>query len=123
MDYMLSLLENYSDYDSIYKYNGISYDVLEKKNMIDYKINLRKRIIYILIGIAVSYLNVIPLSLLFSQLHSGELPDSTTSYFFYNGVRIETLILFFYFTFVVVKPSFIPQPNKYQKTYYMKVLA
>ncbi|QLH06614.1 hypothetical protein [Nitrosopumilus ureiphilus] len=76
--------------------------------MIDFKTNLRKRIIYIIIGIVVSYLGVIPLSLLFYQLQSRELSDPVATYLFYESFRIGIMILFLYFAFVHVKPSFIP---------------
>ncbi|MGY5148791.1 MAG: hypothetical protein ACW9W3_01875 [Candidatus Nitrosopumilus sp. bin_68KS] len=90
--------------------------------MIDYKKNIRKRIIYIIIGIAVSYVSIIPLTLIFSLLQFRELPDPITSYFFYNGIRIGIVILFFYFAFIVVKPSLVPQLGKYKRLIMFTIL-
>ena len=83
--------------------------------MIDYKTNLRKRIIYIITGIAVSYLGVIPLGLIFPQLRLGGLHDPITTYLFYESFRIGIMILFLYLAFVRVKPSFVPTQKRYRK--------
>ena len=90
--------------------------------MIDYAKNLRKRIIYIIIGIAVSYFSIIPLGLLYHQFSYTSLPNPVSSYFFFNSMRIGIMMLFLYFALVRVKPSFVPQREKYRKLIILSIL-
>ena len=91
--------------------------------MTDYVENLRKRIIYIIIGIVVSYFSIIPLGLLHSQFSYTPLPDPVSSYFFFNSVRIGIMVFFLYFALVHIKPSFIPQQKKYRKLIILSILV
>lgn len=80
-----------------------------------YTVNLRKRIIYIIVGVVVSYFNILPLGMLYLQLSHSPLPDPVFSYFFFNGIRIGIMILFLYLALVHTKPSLVPRQKKYQK--------
>ena len=85
--------------------------------------NSRKRIVFVIVGIVVSYLGVVPLGILYHQFSSASLPDPISSYFFFNSVRIGIMVLFLYLALVYVKPSFVPQQRKYQKLVIFSILA
>ncbi len=77
--------------------------------------NLRKRIILVILGIVASYFGIIPLGMFYHMFTSFSTPDPVFSYFFFNGARIGIMVLFLYFALVRVKPSLVPQQEKYRK--------
>jgi hypothetical protein len=83
--------------------------------MIDYKENLRKRIIFVIIGIVSYYLVPAPLSILFSSVSYGETFSSFWFFYVYKGIAISFLIGFLYVALVQVKPSLIPKKTKYRQ--------
>lgn len=84
--------------------------------------NLHKRIIFVIMGIIVSYFGIIPLGLLYHQLSYTPLPNPVSSYFFFNGMRIGIMVLFLYFALVYIKPSLIPQQKKYRKLIILSIV-
>ena len=77
--------------------------------------NLPKRIIFVILGVVVSYFGIIPLGMAYHMFTSFSDTDPVMSYFFFNGVRIGIFVLFLYLALVRTKPSFIPQQEKYRK--------
>ncbi|MCV0409644.1 hypothetical protein [Nitrosopumilus sp.] len=84
--------------------------------------NLRKRIIIVILGIIASYFGIIPLGLLYHKLSYAPLPDPVSSYFFFNSVRIGIMVLSLYLALVHVKPSLVPQQEKYRKFVLISIL-
>ena len=83
--------------------------------MTNYFENLRKRVIWIVIGILCYYFAIIPISMIPHVL----LPGTSMSYFsgfsLYSLVSIGLLLYFVYRALFKVNPSFMPLIKKYKK--------
>ena len=90
--------------------------------MSNYRHNLRKRIIWIAIGILCYYFAIIPISLIPRVL----LPGTSLSYFsgfsLYSLVSIGLLLYFIYRALFKVNPSLMPLIKKYKKIMLVSVI-
>ena len=77
--------------------------------------NLRKRIIFVIIGIAGYYLVPVPFGILINIFFHGELLTSLWTFYIFKGTAIFFLVGFLYIAFVKVKPSLMPQQKKYRQ--------
>lgn len=85
--------------------------------------NLRKRIIFVIIGIAGYYLVPVPISLLFNIFFHGELLTSIWAFYIFKGAAIFFLVGFLYIAFVKVKPSLMPHQKKFKQMLIVGILA
>jgi hypothetical protein len=77
--------------------------------------NLRKRIIFAIIGIVGYYLSPLPMGILINIFFHGEILTSIWAFYVFKGTAISFLVGFLYIACVKVKPSLIPHQKKYRQ--------
>jgi len=77
--------------------------------------NLRKRIIFIIIGITGYYLSPVPMSILLNIFFHGKVLTSIWTFYVFKVIAISFLVGFLYIAFVKVKPSMVPHQKKYRQ--------
>jgi len=85
--------------------------------------NLRKRIIFVIIGIAGYYLVPAPIGIMLNIFYHGELLTSIWTFYIFKGTAISFLVGFLYVAFVKVKPSLIPHQKKYRQMIIVGILT
>lgn len=85
--------------------------------------NLRKRIIFVIVGIAGYYLVPVPIGILLNIFFHGEFLTSLWTFYIFKGTAISFLVGFLYVAFVRVKPSMIPHQKKYRQMIIVGILT
>lgn len=85
--------------------------------------NLRKRIIFVIIGIAGYYLVPATIGILFNIFFHGELLTSIWAFYIFKGTAISFLVGFLYVALIKVKPSLMPHQKKYRQMIIVGILT